>query len=165
MITTIGSFVLAAGVLLFIFNVLKSLRSGAVADTNPWDAPTLEWSVPSPPPPYNFAVIPTVASRYPLWEGRLGGTGAVSSLDRGMLLESGKETIATSSMDAMPEMIVEMPHDTSAPFVLTIGTALLFIGLLVKTWTLAALGLILLAAAILAWLWPRRELREREARS
>ena len=69
---------------------------------NPWDAPTLEWSVSSPPPPYNFAVIPTVASRHPLWEERLGSdAGALSSLDRGMLLERGKETIATSALDAV----------------------------------------------------------------
>ena len=79
---------------------MKSLKSGAAAGKNPWDAPTLEWSVPSPPPPYNFAVIPTVASRHPLWEGRLGTEGGSSSLDRGMLLANGKETIATSALDA-----------------------------------------------------------------
>ena len=44
---------------------------GAPAGPNPWDAPTLEWSIASPPPPYNFAVIPIVASRHPLWEDRL----------------------------------------------------------------------------------------------
>ena len=71
LITTIGSFVFALGVLLFFVNVSKSRRSGAPAGANPWDAPTLEWAVPSPPPPYNFAVIPTVASRHPLWEDRL----------------------------------------------------------------------------------------------
>ena len=45
------------------------------AAANPWDAPTLEWAVSSPPPPYNFAVIPTVATRHPLWEDRLGERG------------------------------------------------------------------------------------------
>ena len=53
-------------------NVWNSLKHGAPAGDNPWDAPTLEWATSSPPPPYNFAVIPTVASRHPLWEDRLG---------------------------------------------------------------------------------------------
>jgi len=64
MIISVGSFVFAVGVLLLFINVFKSLRSGAAAPANPWDAPTLEWSVPSPPPPYNFSVIPTVVSRH-----------------------------------------------------------------------------------------------------
>ena len=42
---------------------------------------------------YNFAVIPTVASRHPLWENRIGSEGALSSIDRGMLLDHGKETV------------------------------------------------------------------------
>ena len=50
---------------------MKSYRHGAPAGDNPWDAPTLEWATTSPPPPYNFAVIPSVASRHPLWEDRL----------------------------------------------------------------------------------------------
>ena len=56
------------GILLFFINVLLSLKRGEPASANPWDAASLEWSTSSPPPPYNFAVIPIVASRYPLWE-------------------------------------------------------------------------------------------------
>jgi cytochrome c oxidase subunit I len=161
LLTSFGSFVFALGVLLFFVNVLKSLRAGAQASQNPWDAPTLEWSVPSPPPPYNFAVIPTVASRHPLWESRLAEDRA-SSLDRGLLLDSGKETVATSALDAAPDMILEMPEDSFAPLVLTAGISVLFVGLLLKNWTSVALGAAGAAAGILFWLWPRRELRERE---
>lgn len=163
MIISVGSFVFAVGVLLLFINVFKSLRSGAAAPANPWDAPTLEWAVPSPPPPYNFAVIPTVVSRHPLWDGRLSESGIVSAVDRGMLLDQGKETIATSPMDASPEMIMEMPEDTPAPFVLTLGISILFVGLLLKVWPLAIAGAVVSALSILVWLWPRRELREREA--
>ncbi len=70
MLATIGAFILVAAFLLFIWNLLRSLRSGERAPINPWDAPTLEWSLPSPPPAYNFATIPVVQSRYPLWEER-----------------------------------------------------------------------------------------------
>jgi hypothetical protein len=162
LITSLGSFVFALGVLMFFVNVLKSLRVGAPAKENPWDAPTLEWSVPSPPPPYNFAVIPTVASRHPLWESRLGETPVLSTLDRGMLLDSGKETVASTALDAEPDMILEMPQDSFAPLVLTAGLSVLFVGLLLRQWPTAALGALLAAAGILIWLWPRRDLRERE---
>jgi cytochrome c oxidase subunit I len=161
MITTVGSFLLAVGILLFLVNVAKSLKSGAPAGANPWDAHTLEWSVSSPPPPYNFAVIPTVASRHPLWEGHLGER-VRSSLDRGMLLDEGKETIATTPLDAVPDMVLEMPEDTIAPFLLTLGTTILFVGLLLKSWIAAILGAAITIAALVTWLWPRRELRERE---
>jgi cytochrome c oxidase subunit I len=162
LITSIGSFVFAIGVLLFFINVAKSWKGGAIAGANPWDAPTLEWSVSSPPPPFNFAVIPTVASRHPLWERRLDADGAVSSLDRGMLLDSGKETIGTSALDAEPDMVLEMPADSLAPLVLTLGISILFVGLLLRVWPLTAVGGAVAALALLSWLWPRRELRERE---
>ncbi|MDB6044456.1 MAG: ctaD [Gammaproteobacteria bacterium] len=165
LITSIGSFVFAVGVLLFFVNVWKSLRSVANAGPNPWDAPTLEWAVSSPPPPYNFAVIPTVVSRHPLWENRLDEEGAVSSIERGMLLDKGKETVGTTALDAVPDMVLEMPEDSFAPVLLALGAAALFVGLLLKAWLVAGGGTGLVALAILIWLWPRRELREREAGS
>ena len=162
LIISIGSAVLAIGFVLLIVNVLKSLRRGALATTNPWDAATLEWSVPSPPPPYNFGVIPTVASRYPLWEGRLERENTGSLLDRGMLLDIGKETIGTPAVDARPEMILEMPEDSLAPLYLTVALSVVFVGMLLRLWWLAGFGALLTIAAMLLWLWPRRELRERE---
>jgi len=162
LITSVGSFVFAVGVLMFFVNVFRSRRYGAVAGRNPWDAPTLEWSVPSPPPPYNFGVIPTVASRHPLWEDRIGSEGTESCLDRGLLLDQGKETIGTSALDAEPDVVLEMPEDSVAPLLLTIGLAVTFTGLLIKIWPAAGIGAAIAALAILAWVWPRRELRERE---
>ena len=162
LLTSIGAFVLAIGVLLFFVNVLRSLRIGAVAGSNPWDAPTLEWAVSSPPPPYNFSVIPTLATRHPLWEDRLGGGGAVSSLDHGMLLDEGKETIGTSALDGVPDMVLEMPKDSFAPLLLTLGLAAVFVGLLLKAWFAVGIGGAVVALALLSWFWPRSELRERE---
>ena len=72
LITSIGSLAFAVGILLLLLNIAVSLRRGARAGANPWHAPTLEWSTPSPPPQYNFVVIPTIASRHPLWEEQLG---------------------------------------------------------------------------------------------
>ncbi len=162
MLTSVGSFIFAIGVLLFFVNVARSLRVGAKASSNPWDAPTLEWSVPSPPPPYNFGVIPTVASRHPLWESRLEENGALSCLDRGMLLDSGKETVATTALDAQPDMILEMPEDSYAPAVLALGMSVFFVGLLLRNWIAVGGGALIVAGGLLTWLWPSRALRERE---
>ena len=68
LIATIGVFFQAAGVLIFVANLLWSYFRGEAASADPWDAWTLEWSTNSPPPAYNFAVIPTVRSRRPLWD-------------------------------------------------------------------------------------------------
>jgi cytochrome c oxidase subunit 1/cytochrome c oxidase subunit I+III len=103
-----------------------------------------------------------VGSRHPLWEGRLGEEGVLSSLNRGMLLEEGKETIATTALDAEPDMVLEMPADSFAPVLLALGTSIVFVGLLLKLWSVAGIGGAITVLALLAWLWPRRELRERE---
>ena len=68
LLSSLGSAVLAASTLVFVWNLWHSLRHGKEAGPNPWDAWTLEWLTPSPPPPYNFATIPTVRSRRPLWD-------------------------------------------------------------------------------------------------
>ncbi|MGN6496192.1 MAG: cytochrome c oxidase subunit I, partial [Tsuneonella sp.] len=162
MVITIGSFLFAVGVLLFFVNVLRSWRSGAVAGSDPWQGPTLEWATSSPPPPYNFAVIPTIASRHPLWEDQLGEGEHRSSIAEGMVLDHGKEALAVSVLDAEPNRILRMPEDTPAPFCLAVAATVLFTGLLAHLWWLAAVGGLGVAAALFAWTRPRRELLERE---
>ena len=68
LIATVGSFVIAAGTIALALNVWRSLRTGDRAGDDPWDAYTLEWSTPSPPPAYNFDAIPTVRGKRPLWD-------------------------------------------------------------------------------------------------
>jgi cytochrome c oxidase subunit 1 len=68
LIVTIGVFFQAAGILVFAVNLAWSFLRGKAAGSDPWDAWTLEWSTASPPPVYNYAVIPTVRSRRPLWD-------------------------------------------------------------------------------------------------
>jgi cytochrome c oxidase subunit 1/cytochrome c oxidase subunit I+III len=165
MITSLGSLVLATGVLLIVLNVIISLRRGAMAGSNPWDAPTLEWATPSPPPPYNFAVIPTVASRHPLWEERLGEGMGRSILQKGPVLTEGKEALGVSALDAEPDIILKMPEDTLVPLLLTIALTTGFAGLLLLNWYVVAAAVVLVALFVAIWLWPRRRLGQRsEAR-
>jgi cytochrome c oxidase subunit 1 len=65
---TVGAFIQAPSYLIFVYNIIASLWKGKPAGDDPWDAWTLEWSTTSPPPSYNFEVIPTVHSRRPLWD-------------------------------------------------------------------------------------------------
>src|ERR1700728_2651403 len=68
LIVTVGVFFQAAGILVFLGNLIWSYSRGKAAGSDPWDAWTLEWSTNSPPPAYNFYTIPTVQSRRPLWD-------------------------------------------------------------------------------------------------
>ncbi|WAK02635.1 cytochrome c oxidase subunit I [Methylobacter sp. YRD-M1] len=161
LITTAGSFVFALGLLLFLINVLVSLRRGAPAAENPWQAPTLEWAVPSPPPAYNFAVIPIVASRHPLWEDWLDEGYGRSSLETGYLLMEGRETLGTTPLDARPDVILKMPEDSYAPFFLGLFSSLIFAGLLLQAWDFAVLMIMASGLSLIAWLWPSKALAQR----
>ena len=68
LIASIGVIFQAAGILCFVWNVVRSLRSGKVAGDDPWDAWTLEWATTSPPPEYNFITLPEIRSSRPLWD-------------------------------------------------------------------------------------------------
>jgi cytochrome c oxidase subunit 1 len=69
--STAGSLILGFSMLIFLWNLFRSLRKGSEAGNDPWNAPTLEWALPSPPPHYNYRHIPEVRHRDPLWcEGR-----------------------------------------------------------------------------------------------
>jgi cytochrome c oxidase subunit 1 len=68
LIITIGVLFQAVGILIFVYNLVSSYFKGKLAGDDPWDAWTLEWSTSSPPPDYNFATIPVVRSRRPLWD-------------------------------------------------------------------------------------------------
>lgn len=154
LVTTIGAFLFALGVLLFVINVIRSRMSGEPAGANPWDAATLEWSTPSPPPAYNFAVIPSVSSRLPLWEDRLNGGDGSSSLQEGPLLDEGHEMVGTTGLDAEPDAILDMPGDSYAPLIAALMTAAVFIGLLLQIWWLSGGAVIVLLFTAIAWLWP-----------
>lgn len=155
LVISVGAFLFAAGILLLLVNIIRSRTAGAVAGPNPWDAPTLEWSVSSPPPPYNFAVIPVIASRHPLWEDRLDDTADRSTIHGGLVLDDGKETVGITVLDAEPDVILKMPGDSLLPLLAALGMMVIFCGMLfINYWAMAA-GAVWTGLVLLIWLVPR----------
>ncbi len=70
-VSTVGAFLIAIGALVFAWNLVASLRSGARAPADPWEGNSLEWATSSPPPPHNFDAIPAIHSERPVFDERL----------------------------------------------------------------------------------------------
>jgi cytochrome c oxidase subunit 1 len=148
-LATAGSAVVALGVLLFVVNLVVSLRRGAPAGDNPWDASSLEWATRSPPPKYNFAWTPVVSGREPLWEFRqtLPVMDGLNAVDR--------EVLVTTLIDARPDVRQESPPNTIWPLLSAIALGALFLGSIFSEWALVW-GAIPLGLAFLGWFWPTR---------
>jgi cytochrome c oxidase subunit I+III len=151
LLETIGGFVLAAGLLLIAFNIVRSLREGAPAGRDPFNGGTLEWTIPSPPPHYNFAVIPTVTSPYPNWDER-DREEDLGRLARGeLVLDDGHETPATTVNDGQLAEILEMPPESPWPIVLALAVTIAAFFLLTSHYATAAFFLALAVLTLAGW--------------
>ena len=135
LLETIGAFLLSVGILVSIWNFFVSLRSGRLAGNNPWGADSLEWDMPSPPPSYATVHIPTVVSRHPLWDDHDEEEDPFG--DR--VLDEGRLTLATSTLDGDPVAVARMPEDTLTPFLLGLAVSVVFTGLVLE-WLWVALA-------------------------
>jgi cytochrome c oxidase subunit 1/cytochrome c oxidase subunit I+III len=86
------------------------------------------------------------------------GEGRRSIVERGLVLDNDRETIATTAFDGQPDMVLKMPGDSIAPLLLAISLTIGFVGLLINLWWLAGLGAALCLASLAFWLWPRSAL-------
>ena len=148
MLSSIGSAVVAVAVLMFVVNMLASLRAGVAAGPDPWDAPSLEWAVASPPPHYNFAHIPAVESRTPLWDAKDG-----LPVVHGLRVDE-RELILTSVISAAPDLREPSAVPSIWPFISAVAVAVTFICSVFSPWALA-FGAVPAAAALIAWFWPK----------
>jgi cytochrome c oxidase subunit I+III len=161
MISSLFSVVFAAGTLLTLYNIWRSLKHGELAGPDPWGADTLEWATASPPPDYNFEAIPVVASRHPLWDqkplpvARSGTVDATRSLGSTGALE--RSTALTSGLRAEPADQFPIPEESILPFLLAVGIAVVFVGLLVKVELVGVLGVVLGVGGLLTWAWRTEE--------
>jgi cytochrome c oxidase subunit 1/cytochrome c oxidase subunit I+III len=151
LIETLGSYLLTLGLLLMVANFVWSFRRGRIAGNDPWGAPTLEWSTTSPPPPYNYPVIPTVTSPYAMWDPK-DREEDQRRLEAGVLtLEQGHETQATTTLDANLDEVLEMPSDSPYPILLAAALSGVFVMLLTGHWTTALVFVALVAVVVVAW--------------
>jgi len=148
-LASLGALTIAVSMLLFILNVWRSLRHGEQAGADPWGAGTLEWSIASPPPACNFAAIPVVAGRDPLWE-----PDALPAHVSGLSVDS-REVLMTTVVDAHPETRESFPEPTIWPMLGALATTVLFIGSIFTPWAVVWASLPV-GIALTLWFWPRR---------
>jgi cytochrome c oxidase subunit 1 len=130
LLATFGAFTIAVSILIFLYNLVTSFRNGTAAGDDPWDGDTLEWATSSPPAAYNFAEIPIVASRRPLWEVKHGGKKM--------------ETV-------MEAHGIHLPAPSFWPLGLAIGLTVIMIGLIYGLIPLA-IGLVIVVVALIGWI-------------
>jgi cytochrome c oxidase subunit I len=148
LLATIGAVILFVSFVIFLWNVIASYRSGTPAPDNPWNAGTLEWATSSPPPPYNFARIPVVTHREPLWAQR-----DVLPVTSGLAVDH-RQLLLTTLTDARPDMRESSPRPSIWPLIAAIATTIFFVGSIFTPWA-AVWGTPPLAVALIGWFWPK----------
>jgi cytochrome c oxidase subunit I len=149
---TVGAFIIALSISVFMVNWWVSRRRGASSGMDPWDARTIEWSTPSPTPEYNFAEPPVVTRLDHFWhlkyeeddEGRpVRRAGADEMLER--LEHEGRN----------PGQEIHLPNPSYFPFLMATGLPLVFYGIIYHTsaWgkALIAVGALVMLAALIGW--------------
>ena len=159
-LSTLGAFVLGAGILATAWNWYRSRTRGRPAGRDPWRGETLEWATSSPPPHYNFVTIPTVRSREPVWDQPELAAGDQAPEEGGRPLDTGHVTLATSTLDARPQGVVDMPHSSPWPFLLAVALLVLFSAVLLELWAVAVAAVAATGAGLAGWFWPRDETQE-----
>jgi cytochrome c oxidase subunit I+III len=147
---SLSATVLASSFLLLAVNIVLSLRRGASAGDNPWDAPTLEWATSSPPPPYNFARIPVVRSRDPLWSDARLSREVVQGLRVAV-----REVVITTLNEARPDLREPSPQPSIWPLLAAIAVGATFLASIFTPWAIVW-GSLPVAITLIGWFWPKR---------
>jgi cytochrome c oxidase subunit I+III len=139
--------ILTAGFIVFFVDAIRSARRGEPAGENPWDAPTLEWATSSPPPSYNFVLIPVVEGSNPLWDQR-----DALAVGQGLRTDR-RELIVTTVGAAEAEARESSPRNSIWPFWTAIATSIMLIWSIFSPWAVVW-GSIPVAIALIGWFWP-----------
>jgi cytochrome c oxidase subunit I+III len=152
--SSLGAFILAAGIAVFVYDVLRPKKRQPRSARNPWGAGTLEWLAEMSGKNWGVRSIPEIDSRYPLWDQ----PNFVRDVDEGRFFlpdaeEGRRETLVTSVIDAQPVQCLRLPGSTFVTFWAAIFLGGVFICATFHWWWATALSAVLALAAILTWLW------------
>ncbi len=153
--STAFAFVLAAGLLLVVIDLIYTGRRGVRAKRNPWGGASLEWSLPTPPPNFNFAKVPKVLGRSPLWEP----APPASWLPDNALQDAPfgeREMLGTDPVTAQPQQIIRLAKSSLLPMACAMAILGALVLLLMKMggWSLLPLGILIGLVWQLAWCSP-----------
>jgi len=151
MASSIGAYVLAAGILATVVNFFLTyvMKRGVPAGPDPWRGESLEWATSSPPPPYNFREVPVVRSREPVWDQPELRDEAIRVQE--LTLAEEHETLGTTVVDADPEVILPMPEESYTPVLTAFGLGFLFAGILLSVLPLIVAGGLVAIGGLLGW--------------
>ncbi|MCV0383955.1 MAG: cytochrome c oxidase subunit I [Erythrobacter sp.] len=152
LISSVGSFLQAFGFGLFAIDIALQRRIGNRSERDPWEAETLEWAMPIPPPQYNFASLPTIDSREPLTRDR--ALGADLAGGRGLLgraVGNRRETLAVDMVTGTPEHVAILPGPSLVPLVTAMVIGGFFLSMLLSLYWLAPVFIV--GTAIMVWRW------------
>ena len=147
-LATVGAFVIALSVLLFLYNAFRSLRGGEEAGPDPWDARTLEWSTSSPPPAHNFDEVPVVTALDDFWHRKYAED------ENGLPVRLDTEPFDPSALpDDGVERHIHLPSPSYHPIVVSLGLLTVAYGFiyLPAGFLLVVPGLILMLWGIFGW--------------
>jgi cytochrome c oxidase subunit 1/cytochrome c oxidase subunit I+III len=150
-IESVGGLVTLVGILLLLGNLVVSYRRGPLVGPDPWRGPTLEWSVSSPPPEYNFAVIPKVSSAYPNWDVADREADRQRLAEGVGVLDDGHQQIVSSFADGVPTEVVKMPHSSPWPVLVALSLSGAFAVLTVQKYSVALVFGVLLLLTLVGW--------------
>jgi cytochrome c oxidase subunit 1 len=163
LVSSLGAYMIGIAVLVFIVNVIKTMRSGERAGDDPWDGRTLEWSISSPPAHYNFATIPVVNARDSYWISKHPGHGDAEELRSGVsqlsvgAQEVGEAPIPVADMHTPADHAdhgdhghIHMPDPSYWPLIAAAGIFITGFGILF-TLGLIPVGLFVLIVAAYGW--------------
>lgn len=145
LISSSGIILLGLGGSLFIYSLIRDARHGMVAGADPWDGRTLEWSIPSPPPHYNFAELPDVIDRDPVWLAK--HPELIEKRDPlSKAADTGPEVVS-----GPPEHGIHMPGQSWYPFLMAVALFFGGYGLIYQNWYLAIFNAVIIVLLTYAW--------------
>jgi cytochrome c oxidase subunit 1 len=153
-----GAIFVTLSIVTMLANFFLSARRGEIAGANPWDADTLEWSIASPPPCYNYLHVPTVSGPSANWDA-----APDQPYVTGLRFDK-RNVLVTRTLDAEPDHVEEIPAHSPWPFVLALTSLLGLWGAIFFAWWFS-IGLVISGIALVGWFWPKEEeLREHVVR-